>query len=352
MIKKILVLSILASSAMAQAYQTDVVDVYGAKPSVAKRIMKNYAKEVSRLELTMQNQMLQTPGSFESKEFQALVLQQVQLREKIKKENQLKYVNFETIIYPKDDSLYTTIEVVDSDHPERLRFVKEAADYKSRPYKPDLVGAMQKYQQVNTELMLHHKISPTPGKCPVYHCTAGFEHPQLKPYLNLFNEGAVKQKSFIIKTIKNDPDPERRAAAVFLTSHFKDPKEIIAVLSNSLTDEYEGVRNNVMRVMAETVEKSHAKIDPLPIIATLDSPVTTDRNKALYVLIAVADNPGYHSVIREKGSEKLISLLALNQPNNGEMAHILLKKISGKQYSRTDLSAWKNWASSLKNQAA
>jgi hypothetical protein len=351
MIKKILVLTILASSAMSQAYQTDVVDVYGAKPSVAKHIMKNYAKEVSRLELTMRNQMLEKPNSFESKEFQALVLQQLELREKIKKENQLKYVNFQTIIYPQDDSLYTTIEVVDNDHPERLRFVKEAVDYKPRPHKPDLVDAMQKYQQVNTELMLHHKLRPTSGKCPVYHCTAGFEHPQLKPYLNVFNEGAVKQKDFIIKTIKNDPDPERRAAAVFLTAHFKDPKEIIAILSNSLRDEDEGVRNNVMRVMAETVEKSHAKIDPLPIIAALDSPFTTDRNKALYVLIAAADNPLYHPVLREKSSEKLISLLALHQPNNSEMAHLLLKKISGKKYTRTDLSAWKNWASSLKNQS-
>ena len=82
--------------------------------------------------------------------------------------------------------------------------------------------------------------------------------------------------------MNHDPIPDRRAAAVFLIGHFKDPKEIMSTLTPHVMDADSGVRNNVMRVIGMTMEKAHlTQIDLHPFLVLLQSPVESDRNKAL-----------------------------------------------------------------------
>ena len=273
---------------------------------------------------------------------------------KIAKENGFLFVNFGTTFYPDKEHLYTTIDIVDKNQPERMRFVNHEEGARNpkqlKSKKPDLIDQMIQYNDLETALIMAHKLNPNDA-CPVYHCVGGFEHRQLKPYLAVFNQGVVHHKKLIMDTLNHDKDPERRAAAAFLVGHFQKPEEIIAVLSPHVVDKDEVVRNNVMRVIGATLQKSKiTHIDVTPYISLLDSPFATDRNKALYVLDSVAVSPETKRLILQKAGDKLLALLQLKQPNNHEYAYKLLMKISGKNYDSHHQSSWKKWIHSAQNQ--
>lgn len=211
---------------------------------------------------------------------------------------------------------------------------------------------MIKYDRIGLALMMNNKIKQLAAPCPVYHCAMGFEHPKLKPYLKVFNDGAIKEKAMILETLNHDLDPARRAAAAFLVGHFRDPHEIISVLSPHISDKDEEVRNNVMRVIGATMAKAKIiDIDVSPFLNALDSPSTTDRNKALYVLFNAADSKAAKQVILQKGGKQLVALTRLKQPNNHDWAYLILKKISGKDFGATNSAGWAAWVSSSKHLA-
>ena len=180
--------------------------------------------------------------------------------------------------------------------------------------------------------------------CPVYHCALGFDAPELKPYLTVFNEGAILQRELILKTLKQDRDPQRRESAAMLVGHFENPRDIIQVMSAYIQDPNNGVRNNAMRVTAATMEKAKIyDVNLTPILEMLDSPVDTDRNKALYVLSVAVKDKANHAVILEKGAQHIIEMLALKQLNNHDIAHLVLKKISGKDLGAHNIVGWQRW---------
>ena len=333
---------------------TDAVDINGIEPIYAKKIINKYARKVAEIEslLEAENTKIR-PGDTYSKSTEDIIKKRLSLIEKITQENGFLFVDFQTIHYPSGDKVYTTIEIVDKKHPERMRFVNTAPVggniEKKDSHRPDLIDAMVNYTNTGIELIIHHQISPTP-LCPVYHCVAGFTHPKLNPYLDIFNQGAIKEKKLIINTLNHDPNPERRAAAAFLVGHFKDPHEIVIVLSPHVTDKSDAVRNNVIRVIAKTIVKAKiTNLNVTPFLNALDSPYNTDRNKALYVLLYEANANASKKLILQKGGDKILSLMQLKQPNNHDPAYDLLKKISGKDFGSTNLRAWKNWIYSTKN---
>ena len=245
------------------------------------------------------------------------------------------------------NSIYTTIEVVAKNQPDRLRFVNDENNVSHNgKIIDDLINKMLEYNMIGYKLRMTNKLNPNDDTCSVYSCTSGFNQPELKPYLKIFNTGCIQEKKLILDTLNHDTDPERRAAASFLIGHFTDPQEIISVLSQHINDKNTHVRNNVMRVLWETMRKTHiTKIDVRPVIELLDSPYDTDRNKALCVLLAASESKAARQFIIQKGKNKLLSLLRLKQLNNHEEAYFLLKKISGKDYGENNIEAWEHWAS-------
>ena len=329
------------------------VDVYGVDQTTAAKIVKKYSKNIDEIELHLQ-QVMAKENLAEGRDHPAdsIVKKRMALIAEITKKNNFEFVNFETIIYPHNNSLYTTIEIVDKDHPERMRFVN------TKPYhqpekvalkKPDVIDEMNTYTSTGVNLIISQQMSSAMSACPVYHCSVGFNHPKLKPYLRLFNNGAIRNKKLILDTLNNDPDPTRREAAAFLVAHFNNPQEIISVLSPHITDKDEGVRNNVMRVIGETISNAHiTSLDIMPFIDALDSPYTTDRNKALLVLAKVTGSKALRKEMSEKGGDKLVSLIQLKQPNNHDMAYYILKQISGKDFGPTNVTAWSKWVATEK----
>jgi hypothetical protein len=44
----------------------------------------------------------------------------------------------------------------------------------------------------------------------------------------------------------------------------------------------------------------------------------------------------------------IVELLSSKQPDHKELAHALLRKISGREFAQNDLKAWKNWSGKLR----
>lgn len=335
------------------------VDLYGLSPKDASKILKQYSKVIAELEpVVLKETTKQAPDTDLNESLKEAVTKKYNLLQEITKKNGFLFVDFQTIFYPNDNSYSTTIEIVDKQHPERMKFVnampfrnaKEDIPENKSGYKPDLIDTMTKYHFTSMKMLMTHQIT-SKAKCPVYHCTVGFEDRELKPYLTVFNNGVIKNKKLIIETLRHDKSSQRRASAALLIGHFKDPLEIISLLSPSVTDKDEGVRNNAMRVIGATMDKAKLhKIDVTPFLNALDSPYVTDRNKALWVLTNAVDNAVSKKIILQKGGDKLLAILQLQQPNNHDFAYIILKKISGKDFGSTNVAAWKLWVESAKRQ--
>lgn len=340
-------LVVLGLISSANLFSKNVVDLYGTNAKKSEEIIKKYSNEVGYIENLLQENFRKISDNLEKEIPEKILMKKYLLEEKIKREGNFLFVNFSTILYPGDNNQYTTIEVIDKNQPDRLQFVNQRVVTASQP-KDDLINKMVNF--INLDLQLMPNNQKRSDSCPVYHCLSGFNHPKLKPYLKVFNTGAVKEKQLIADTLNKDPDPERRAAAAFLIGHFHDPKEILSLLLPHVNDQDIGVRNNVIRVIAATMSKSKiTQIDLMPFLSLIDSPATTDRNKALHVLLNAADSESSKKVITQKGGGTLIALLQLKQPNNHQIAYLIFKKISGKDFGENNIAAWKSWLASVQS---
>lgn len=331
----------------------NIVDVYGTDPKKADDLIKNYGTQVSELTTKFMDEMAKAEKKLSNKEQDSLKTtyqNKIKLCNRIKQHYGFSYVDFDTIFYPDDKDLYTTIEVITKNDNNRLRFVNERVKPSSQKPKHDLIEKMMEYQTTCGQLIVSKQLDTKIIECPVYHCLPGFTHLKLKDNFALFNARAIKEKELILRTIKNDPNPERRTAAIYLMGHFDDPKEIISFLNNHITDPDNGVRNSAMRVIGLTMEKAKIhEIDVMPFLSLLDSPYDTDRNKALLVLLNAASWQKAKELIIQNGKDRLIALLRLKQPNNQGMAYLLLKQISGNDFGPHNFEAWEQWFLKMNN---
>ena len=334
--------ALLSIALSVPAYAADITDIYGVQGKEADSLVKKYSKRATALEVKFLDEgvLKKTP---DPKVLDKLAREKRTLLNEIMQDGGFSYATVAMITYPGDSNHYVTIDVIKKNEPQRLRFASPMQKARQYPKQHDIIQQMQVVSNFQTGLILTNQTN-SELSCPVYHCVASFDHPKVKPYLSLFNQGAVREKQLILNTLNHDPDPERRAAAAFLTGHFKDPHEIISVLLPHVNDPDEGVRNNVIRVIAMTMRNAHIHtIDAAPFIELLDSPSVTDRNKSLLVLLSAADSKEGKTLILQTGRDRLLALLQLKQPNNHEMAYRVIKKISGKSFGEYNISAWNHW---------
>ena len=103
------------------AFADNVVDLYGESPQKSAQVVDQYAQEVGDIESRLQTSHKKNPSLFEQDKINAIVLKRNLLAEKIKSELDALYVKFDTVLYPGNENIYTTIEVINKDHPDRLR---------------------------------------------------------------------------------------------------------------------------------------------------------------------------------------------------------------------------------------
>lgn len=234
-----------------------------------------------------------------------------------------------------------SFDVVDrADSAARLTFAPAPAGHEADP--DDVLAAWQDYQDEAFRLIQSRELSPVSSGCPALHCVVGFEHPRLAPYLPVFNRAAADPAP-LIRVLRNDSTPERRAAAVFVLAHMRDPARLVALIAPSLTDPSAQVRNNVLRVLWQIALRDSVPALPMErILARLDDPESDVRNKAAVTTAAAARLPEYRRIILQHGA-RLLDLLRLNQPNNHDPAWQALQTLSGRPFGERDYDAWDRW---------
>jgi hypothetical protein len=162
----------------------------------------------------------------------------------------------------------------------------------------------------------------------------GFDHPDLASFEDKFVAGVPKHFAAIVRVLREDKVPEKRAAAAFLVAYGKSRADVIAALVPSIPDPASLVRNNVVRVLVMVQKGADTAILPLdPLLRALTFPETTDRNKALYALAELLQkSPKPHpqaKVILARAGDMLRAAAALQQPNNRDPAAAILRLLSG-----------------------
>lgn len=328
------------SAALAQTPEFKGLDLYGSSQITLEQVQQKLGDKITKF-----------AESYSKKEYDTAENLHKEIITEIRQMGQFAHIELSTIIYyTQPQSLYLTIDLVDEkDRAERMTFLpdptKEFAD-------PDgLFKLWQEYEKAGFELLSKGELKSTMPECPVLHCLFGFDHPALKKYLEAFNNGAAKYKATLIQIIREDKDPEHRAYAAFVLAHLNDVNAVVNAMLPAIPDRHSAVRNNAMRVLAFIAERRKDADVPLdPILKAINYPTTTDRNKSLYILSGLADNPKNKKAITEKAGTLLLKLLRLNQLNNHDPAYSVLKKISGKEFGERDYKAWEDWLKSeLKN---
>jgi len=181
--------------------------------------------------------------------------------------------------------------------------------------------------------------------CPVLHCIAPFDLPELEPYLERLNAGAREHDEPLYTIAEQSADASQRANALFLLSHTNDAERLLPVLGRAIYDPAGGVRNNAMRVLM-FLAKARPELDyPVEdLIAALDFPASSDRNKAGYTLAALAVQPRYRAAIRDGAVPTALRMLRMLKPNNHDPAYEILRLVSGESYGDRDYAAWEAWA--------
>jgi HEAT repeat protein len=182
-------------------------------------------------------------------------------------------------------------------------------------------------------------------QCPVVHCTWAFNHVKLTSFLEYFNSNVPKNASKLKELLIYSDNAEYRANAAFLLAHANiKAQELVKILKPAIEDPSSLVRNNSMRVMYYAVrENSNLGIPLDKVINVLDYPSFTDRNKALVVL---------RSLPKDRFSKEqinriipiLLEILKKKDAHNYKNAHLVIKKISGKDFDDDDLTNWTNWS--------
>jgi len=181
--------------------------------------------------------------------------------------------------------------------------------------------------------------------CPVLHCIAPFDLPDLAPYLPRLNAGAREHEDELYEIARDSADGEQRATALFVLAHTNDAQRLAPVLGRAIYDASGGVRNNAMRVLMFLAQRRPDLDFPIhDLILALDFPSSADRNKAAYTVAGLAGQSKYRDIIREEAVPAALRLLKTEKPNNHDPAYQILKEVSGETFGERDYAAWQRWA--------
>ncbi len=165
----------------------------------------------------------------------------------------------------------------------------------------------------------------------------------------MFVDGAKAHQAALETILKTDKRAEWRAAAAYLVAYLKDGKKVVGLLVDRVKDADPIVRNNALRVLGDIAEfHSDLIIPTAPILDEITFPRASDRSKAIYTLY----NMALHSAqVREQVLKgyvpQVLELLSSKQPDHRELAHALLRKVSGREFAQSDVTAWKTWGGKL-----
>jgi len=315
------------------------VDIYGTNELSVDRVKEKYQAEFNKIAEIMRS----SSGMNSLANSKLLADLMGKITSEIKSSGKFSFVKVSPIMYPGDNLIHITIDVVDQKNKHRLQYFLAKPNKKIKD--PDhLIASWMEYESIGFSFVCKEKKFPSYTTCPAHHCLFGFEQQPLKKYKKIFNNRVEKDKLLLVDVLRNDRDENKRAAAAFLLAHIRNANELVNILIPSIYDSSEKVRNNVMRVIGITLLKTPNLNVPIDKITNaLDFPATTDRNKAMLIVLTLIDKPDYAKFVIHHSSKELLDELKLKQPNNHYLSYAILKKLSKKNYSDHDYKSWEKW---------
>ena len=250
-----------------------------------------------------------------------------------------------TLDFGPPQQVDVSLDVVEkADAARRMPFRAEPTQQLGDP--GGLLALWEEYEQKMIGLaMAGTSMLVDESNCPVLHCIAPFDLPQLAPYLPRFNAGAREHENELYSVAANSANASQRAISLFVLAHTNDAQRLAPALGHAIYDPNSGVRNNAMRVLMFLAQR-RADVDfPIrDLIAALDFPTSADRNKAAYTVAGLAAQERYRDIIRADAVPAALRLLRLGKVNNHEPAFEILKQVSGEEFDERDYDAWERWA--------
>lgn len=338
-----LIFSIMPINAIALTTKeyTGYFDIYGVSEKEEEALLKqnsNTFKEFIRASLPDINNVGHIVDDKKAK------LLHDEIINSLKKTQKYLFVKLTNIIYPKKKSLYVTLDLVRKKDVDRIKF--NAKPTRSIVDKSGLIKKWIEYEDKGWSMMYAGNADLYLTECPALHCLFGFDKPEFKKYLPIFNQ-VNKHVDNVCDILYNDKSSKKRASAALLLGHLKSSDRIVTILTPSLNDYDSTVRNNALRVVLTSLLKDDKASVFVPIeklIKGVDDPAAEDRGKSLAILISlISKTKKYNSYIKEHSGDTLIKLLKLKQLSNHESAYEILKLISNKNYSDSDIKSWRKW---------
>jgi hypothetical protein len=354
---KVSVLGLLAVTAFVAPYafaQSDAppvrsIEIYGSSVVDSAAVRAEFGPDILRfVELGWQAGFNgSVPENAAELEAQMMAID-AKIRSALESRVPLAYYNFGVgLDFGPPQQVEVSIDVVEKvDEARRMPF--RAAPTQELDDPGGLLALWAEYQEkMNALALAGAPMLVDESNCPVLHCVAPFDLPELASYLPRFNDGSREHEDELYAVAANSADASERSMALFVLAHTNDAQRLTPVLGRAIYDANSGVRNNAMRVLMFLAE-SGADVDfPVrDLIAALDFPNSSDRNKAGYTVAALAEQPKYRDTIRAEAVPAALRLLRVEKFNNHEPAYQILTRISGESFGERDYAAWERWAES------
>lgn len=338
--------SIFSTSVADIKHNRIITEVYGTDQVTADRVLKRYGHDLKKYGDLKEK----SDGNSDNTALNKTFLMEEKLKKELMRGEKFGYVQPSLVRYRDNQTAYLTIDVVDKKDKQRLSHFLPRPTGNS-PDPDHLIRDWTKYENTAIKIENTGRLQ-RPDHCPVWHCIWGYDHPALKNYGEHFTTVVPKNQTKLLNVLRYDRSPPKRAAAAYLLAHLKDGQVLVKILSPFMFDPDAMVRNNVMRVIAMTAEKiplNDFSISQAILASTL--PATTDRNKSLYIILALLNNPKNIRPVQQKMTVDLLNMLKMQQPIVHRPAWEILKKISGRRYGERDYHAFETWAANRSRQA-
>ncbi len=265
------------------------------------------------------------------------------LDEKLRASGKFSYSKVSSADYG-DRKSYLTVDVVEKGDEERFRL--NPAPTGSVDVPAEDLSWVRQYEKASFQLF---QVSPKRLK-DINDGHYMDSDPGLQKYEQRMLEMAAAHYDVLVRALKEDKDPGKRASCATLLGWAKDKEAVIPVLEGALRDPDIQVRADAARSLIPIAYLSvHTKM-PFPLGPVLDQihfPTSSDRTKAVALLLHLAGDEENHAAIRDKAGDVLVQMVGAKQPTQREHSLTLLTMVSGQKYGR-DPEKWKAWWAALK----
>ena len=167
----------------------------------------------------------------------------------------------------------------------------------------------------------------------------------LRQYQEKMLEMVPPNYDVLVKALREDKDPVKRAECATLLGYAKDKKAVIIPLEAALKDPVAEVRASAARSLVPIAYLSAHTDVPFPLDPVMEMahyPNASDRAKSVAIMLQLSYDPKYHAPIREHVGGILAEMAAAHQPAQMEHSVTLLTIITGEQYGK-DPAKWEAW---------